>query len=224
MQRVLSGLKSSDGTKYASVYIDDVLVFSHSMEDHIQHLASVLERIRAAKLKLKPSKCRLLREEVEYLGHSITPNGLKPITRHLDAVKEFLASTTVKQTRQFLGLASYYRRFIPNFAKVAHPLYALTRKDPPFIWSSECQDAFISLKNLLVMSPVLTYPNFAEPFHLETDASIHRLGALVLSQRQSDGKLHPVAYASRTVSDAEKNYGINELETLSVVWSISHFH
>ena len=128
MQCVLSGLKSSDGTKYASIYIDDVLVFSCSMEDHVQHLVSVLERIRAAKLKLKPSKCRLLREEVEYRGHSITPNGLKPIMRHLDAVKEFLAPTTVKQTRQFLGLASYYRRFIPNFAKVlTHSMLSLGR-------------------------------------------------------------------------------------------------
>ena len=129
----------------------------------------------------------------------------------------------MKQMRQFLGIVSYYRKFISNFVRIAHPLYALTRKNAHFMWTSDCQDAFVTLRDLLVTSPILVYPDFSKPFHLETDASALGLGA-VLSQLQADGKLHPVAYASRTVSDAERSYSVTELETLAVVWSISHFH
>ena len=223
MQRVLAGLKSSDGASCVSVYIDDVLIFSRSIEEHLEHLRAVLECIRGAGLKLKLSKCRLLREEVDYLGHMVTPDGLKPNCQLVEAVEEFPVPTTVRQVRRFVGLVSYYRKFIASFARIAHPLYALTKKDVPFIWSSKCQAAFDVLKRQLVESPILVYPDFTKPFHLETDACAQGLGA-VLSQLQSDGELHPVAYASRTVSEAEKHYCVTELETLAVVWAISHFH
>ena len=119
-------------------------------------------------------------------------------------------------------MVSYYRRFIPSFAKIAHPLHALTRKDAQFEWTHECQEAFETLKKQLISAPVLGYPRFDVPFILETDASIDGLGA-VLSQTQEDGKLHPIAYASRALTPGEKNYGITDLETLAVVWSLSHF-
>ena len=108
---------------YVSVYVDDVLIFSRSVEEHIQHLGAVLECMRTAKLKLKPTKCKLLREEVEYQGHMITPNGLKP-TRYLDTVRDFPVPASVKQTRQFLGLVSYYRRFIQLCQDSSSTLYA----------------------------------------------------------------------------------------------------
>jgi len=120
-------------------------------------------------------------------------------------------------------MSSYYRRFIPRFSKVAQPLHALTRKGAEFLWNADCHSAFESLKQRLISSPVLAYPAFTKPFTLETDASIQGLGA-VLSQKQEDGKSHPVAYASRALSAPERNYSITELETLAVVWAISHFH
>ena len=190
---------------------------------HLLHLQRVIERVVEVRLKLKPSKCKCVRKELEYLGHIVSQEGLKPNPRLVDAVRDFPKPTTVQETRRFLGLCSYYRKFIPCFAEVAHPLHQLTRKDTDFVWSPECQQAFEQLKCKLVSAPVLAYPNFQLDFVLETDASVQGLGA-VLCQFQTDRKLHPVAYPSRALNDSGKKYGITELETLAVVWGISHFH
>ena len=222
MQQVLMGLNPEDGPDFVSVYIDDILVFSKTLEEHLLHLERVLKRIIDVGLKLKPAKCQFFRQEVEYLGHTITPLGLKTSNRHVTAVDQFPTPTHIREVRRFLGMVSYYRRFIPSFAKIAHPLHALTRKDAQFEWTHECQEAFETLKKQLISAPVLGYPRFDAPFVLETDASIDGLGA-VLSQTQEDGKLHPIAYASRALTPGEKNYGITDLETLAVVWSLSHF-
>ena len=224
MQQVLLGLNPEDGpdSDFVSVYIDDILVFSESLEDHMKHLAIVMNRLIEVGLKLKPSKCHFCCQEVEYLGHVITPQGLKTSEKHIAAVREFPTPESVRDVRRFLGMASYYRRFIPQFARIAHPLHALTKKDVTFTWTPECQKAMEVLKLKLICAPVLAYPDFKEAFILETDASIQGLGA-VLSQVQKDGRPHPIAYASRSLSLSEKNYGITDLETLAVVWSISHF-
>ena len=123
---------------------------------------------------------------------------------------------------EFLDLAGYYRRFVPNFARVAGRLHSLTRQEVPFHWTGECQLAFDRLKELLSTPPVLAYPNFDQPFTLYTDASGKGLGA-VLEQEDSGGQTHPVAYASRTLSKHERNYGITELEALGVIWALRHF-
>ena len=173
---------------------------------------------------LKSSKCLFLRDEVPYLGYVISKHGIRPDPARTDQVKHFPTPKDVTQVRQFIGLASYYRRFIPGFAKVASPLHALTRKGVTFAWSAECEAAFKQLKSLLITAPVLAYPQFGpnKRFILETDASGCGLGA-VLSQEQSDGKLHPIAYASRSLHHHEQNYAISELETLGLVWSVKHF-
>ena len=132
------------------------------------------------------------------------------------AVKEYPIPQSVKEVRQFLGIASYYRRFIQGFAKIAQPLHSLTQKGARFAWTWSCQSAFEELKTRLTESPLLAYPNFSKSFTLKTDASVKGLGA-VLSQRQDDGCLHPIAYASRALSPHEKRYAITELETLAVV-------
>ena len=133
---------------------------------------------------------------VEYLGHLITPNGLRPNARNLSTVKDFSIPSNLKQLRQFLGLTSHYRQFISNYAKIAEPLYSLTKKNVSFCWTVSCQQAFDILETQLLTAPLLAYPDFKKPFTLETDASIKGLGA-ILSQVQNDGKLHPLAYASR---------------------------
>ena len=223
MQKVLMGLNPDTGSNFVSVYLDDILVFSETYENHLVHLRQVLERFKAAGLKLKPSKCHFISQTVEYLGHLITPQGISPNPNQVSSIKEFPTPKSLKEVRQFLGLASYYWKFIWSFAKIAHPLHSLTQKDAIFQWSPECQQAFQHLKDALISPPVLTYPNFSKSFTLETDASAKGLGA-VLSQLQDDGSLHPVAYASRSLSGAEKQYAITELETLAVVWAVSHFH
>ena len=140
----------------------------------------------------------------------------------MEAVAYYPVPSNVKEVRQFLGLASYYRRFVSCFAKTVAPLHQLLAKGITFDWTPECQQAFEDLKEKLVSSPVLTFPNFDKSFVLETDTSIQGLGA-VLSQKQADGKLHPVAYASRSLATNEERYAITDLETLAVVWAISHF-
>ena len=139
MQQVLSGLQSESGIGFVYVYLDDVIVFSESLVDHINHLKPVFNCLRKAGLMLNPKRCRIVCDEVEYLGHVATPLGLKPNNRNLDAVRCFPPPTNLKQLQQFLGLTSYYRRFISNYARIAYPLHCLTRKRAPFEWSADCE-------------------------------------------------------------------------------------
>ena len=193
------------------------------MEEHLIHLQAVIKRIKEAGLKLKPAKCHFARQEVEYLGHLLTPEGLKMNKRLVEAIKEFPSPTDVRGVRRFLGLASYYRRFIDGFSKIAEPLRELTHKNTDFQWTEACDEAMTRLKNRLTTAPVLAYPSFDKLYTVEIDASISGLGA-VLMQMQDDSKLHPVAYASRSLTAAERNYSITQLETLAVVWALTRFH
>lgn len=152
----------------------------------------------------------------------ITTRGLRTSQRHIEAIYDFPVPRNVSEVRQFMGLASYYRQFVKNFAAIAQPLHALTRKGTGYHWTSEHQIAFEELKTNLTKAPILAYPSFGQNFTLETDASIRGIGA-VLSQKQADGRSHPVAFASRGLSAAEQNYSITDLESLAVVWGVSHF-
>ena len=223
MEEVLRGINPESGPDFVSAYIDDILVFSSTLEEHLAHLELVMKRLEEVGLKLRPTKYRFACEEVEYLGHVITPKGLKPNPRLIAAIREFPVPSSIPDVRRFLGLASYYRRFIPRFVKIAQSLYQLTCKGASFSWPEDRCSAFENLRTRLSEAPVLAYPSFEEDFTLETDASIQGLGA-VLSQPQEDRKLHPVAFASRALNPQEKNYAIAELETLAVVWAVTHFH
>ena len=138
------------------------------------------------------------------------------------AVREFPQLSDLKTFRSFLGLAFYYRHFIPQFSVVASPLHGLTRKNAAYVWDLVCQRAFEHLKELLTAAPVLAFPDFSHEFMLETDASGAGLGA-VLAQKQEEGLVQPIAYASRTLQPHEKNYGVTELEALGAVWAVKHF-
>ncbi len=139
MEKVLAGLNPDEGPDFVKVYINDVIVFSPTLEDHLHHLEQVL---RVAGLKLKPSKCRFVAEKVEYLGHILTPKGVKPNPTTISAVAAFPTPSNLREVRQFLGLSSFYRRFINDFAAIAQPLHRLTRKGVHFMWDEECQRAF----------------------------------------------------------------------------------
>ena len=219
METVLEGL----ARKQCFVYLDDILVISSTWEEHLQNLQLVFERLKQAGLRLKPKKCAFAQQKVTYLGHVISEDGISVDPTKVEKIWTYRTPNNLKSLRQFLGLASYYRRFTPQFSKVAEPLYALTRKNTPFVWSSSCEESFQHLKELLTSPPVLTFPNFKRPFILETDASGLGLGS-VLSQEQDDATVRPIAYASRTLQKHERNYGISELEALAVVWATKHFH
>ena len=218
MESVLHGLIG----RSCMVYLDDVLVLGDSVEEHIANLRKVWSRLSQAGLRLKPSKCKLFQKEVKYLGYVVSPEGIATDPEKVNAIRAFPQPSDLKSLRSFLGLASYYRRFIPQFSVVSGPLFALTRKDTPFRWDDRCQTAFDKLKSSLTESPVLSFPQFSQDFRLETDASGEGLGA-VLSQEQEDGSIRPIAYASRTLQPHESNYGVTELEALAVVWAVRHF-
>jgi hypothetical protein len=215
MESVLSGLIPEK----CLLYIDDILVVGRTFEEHLQNLREVLTRLREAGLRLKPRKCHLCQRKVKYLGYIVSADGISADPEKVAAVKDFPTPLDLKSLRSFLGLASYYRRFIPCFSSMGQPLYALTRKDAPFVWTGSCEEAFRRLKNLLTDAPILSYPDFEKEFFLETDASGTGLGAL-LTQKQDTGLNQPIAYASRTLQSHERNYGVTELEALGVVWAI----
>ena len=217
METVLRGLNRVVCLDYI-----DILVIGTTFDEHLENLRRVFKRIGEAGLCLKPSECHLAKREMEYLGYVVSARGVAADQKKVHAVREFLVPTDLKQLCSFLGLASYYWRLIETFAKVDHPLFALTRKDDQFSWSMTCQKAFDELKRRLTSPPTLAFPDFSKSFILETDASGVGLGA-VLAQAQDDGTVRPIAYASRTVQKHEANYGITKLEALGVVWAVKHF-
>ena len=156
MQTVLSGLEWQN----CFVYIDDILIASRTLEEHLQHLAEVIDRLRKAGLRLKPKKCCFLCEEVSYLGHVLSARGVSPDPEKIDKVKCFPVPRNVTQVRQFLGLASYYWHFVPQFAKIAAPIHGLHRKENAFVWTSGCDTTFRKLKAALASASVLVYPKF----------------------------------------------------------------
>lgn len=218
MGKVLAGLPQTT----CMDYIDDILVVGATFEQNLENLEAVLQRLQTAGLKLKTPKCSIARKEVMYLGYVISSAGIRTDPQKVRAVTEFPTPTSVSQLRSFVGLTSYYRRFVKNYARVARPLHSLTGKNQPYVWTDECQAAFEELKRLLTTAPVLVFPEFTRPFILETDASLEGLGA-VLAQKMEDGKVHPVSYASRTVQGAEKRYASTEMEALAVIWAVRHY-
>jgi len=192
MTAVLSGIQ---GIK-CLVYLDYVVIFGQNLETHNDRLREVFSRMRKHNLKLQPDKCEFLRKEVSYLGHVIGPTGVRPDEKRVKAVRDFPEPKTTRELKGFLGLAGYYRRFVPNFSKVAKPLTELLKKNVPYVWNEKTEAAFVTLKTLLTTEPLLQYPDFTRPFVLTTDASNDAIGA-VLSQGPI-GKNLPIAYASRT--------------------------
>jgi hypothetical protein len=217
MSTVLSGLQ---GIK-CLVYLDDIVIFGNTLHDHNEKLRDVLDRLRKHNLKLQLDKCEFLRKELTFLEHVVSKHGVKPDGRKVEAVRNFPVPTNTREVKGFLGLAGYYRRFVPNFSKIAKPLTKLLSKGTTYVWNDETNESFNKLKELLITEPILQYPDFKQPFVLTTDASNDAIGA-VLSQGPI-GKDLPIAYASRTLNNAEKNYSTTEKELLAIVWGCKHF-
>ena len=218
MEKVLQDILS----KICLVYLDDVIVFSKTFEEMMENLRKVFLRFRSANLKLNPKKCSLFGKEVKYLGHVVSEKGITTDPEKISAIRNWPVPQNKKQLRSFLGFCSYYRKFIKGFSLIAKSLFVLTENQVKFEWNLSCEEAFNKLKGKLVSSPILSFPEEHGQFILDTDASNHGIGA-VLSQVQNGSK-KVIAYFSRVLNKAERNYCITRRELLAIVASVKSFH
>lgn len=220
-QRVMDNVLKDLQNKICFVYMDDIIIFSTSLTEHIKNLKQVFLKLKEAGLKVQLDKSEFLCKTVEFLGHVVTPEGIRPNQKKIEAIQKFPVPKTAKEIKSFLGLIGYYRRFIKNFAQLTKPLTHCLKKGVKIEHTPAFLNSFETCKKILMNDPILQYPDFTKEFNLTTDASNFAVGA-VLSQG-TIGKDLPVAYASRTLNPAECNYSTIEKELLAIVWATNYF-
>ena len=208
--------------KGVEVFVDDVIIYTSSEDEHIELLRYVMQRLRENDYYAHPSKCEFMRREVSFLGHVVNAAGISVQKHKVEAVREWPTPTSRREVRAFLGLAGYYRRFVQGFAELAEPLTLLTGNHEVWRWAKPQEQAFQDLKNRLCNAPLLVYADPNRPYILQTDASDYAVGA-VLSQRQQDGTERPIAFWSHKLNQAEFNYSATEKELLAIVLSCEHW-
>ena len=204
-------------------YLDDILITGKSDAEHLQNLEEVLKRLQNNGLRVKPAKCRFMESSVEYLGHRIDASGVHTTTQKVDAILKAPVPQNTQQLRSFLGLLHYYGKFLQDLSSLLHPLNRLLKSNAQWKWSADCQKAFEQAKNQLASAPVLAHYDVTQKLKLAADASAYGLGA-VISHVYDDGSEKPIAYASRTLSNAEKNYAQIDKEALALVFAVQRFH
>lgn len=218
--RVMSVALSGLTFEQCFVYLDDLIVFGRSLDIHNKHLINVLERLRKVNLKLNPEKCKFLQKEILYLGHLVTADGVLPDSSKIEVLQKYPEPKNSDEVKRFVAFCNYYRKFICNFAEMTAPLNYLTRKHVPFVWSTECKNSFEALKKALMTPPVLQFPDFSDnnEFVIQTDASGVAVGAVLCNKN-----MKPVAYASRPLNKAERNYPTIQKELVAIVWAVKYF-
>ena len=229
-QRLMQNCLGELNLTYCLIYLDDVIIFSQTEEEHLERMHVVFDRLQEHGLKLKLSKCEVFKTEINYLAHHVSKKGVLPTKKNLQAIAECLPPDTYTKVKSFVGLVGHYRHFIKGFANIAAPLYDLTsgenkdKKSEYLDLPPEAREAFDHLKAACLQAPILSFPDFNKPFLLETDASGKGLG-VVLSQKQSDGRYHPIAYASCIMNETEQRYHSNKQEFLALKWAVTEqFH
>lgn len=234
-QRLMERCMGELHLKECLIYLDDIIIFSDSIESHFRRLDAVFKRLEKAGLKLKGTKCEFFQTQVNYLGHVVSQNGVETDPDKLKVLKDWPVPTCVKELRSFLSFSSYYRRFVPGFAQIAKPLNDLLVGHPTnkkaktskpavsWTWGQKQQEAFTTLIDKLTSPPILAYADYSKPFILNVDASCNGLGAVLYQEH--NGKERVVAYASRGLRANERNYPVHKLEFLALKWSIcDKFH
>ena len=200
--------------KFVVVFIDDILVYSRSHEEHTEHLRTILGILREKQLYAKLSKCEFWMTTVQFLGHTISAQGISVDPSKVEVVLKWECPKLVTEIRSFVGLAGYYKRFIEGFSKIVSPLTQLTRKDQPFAWTDRCEESFLELKQKLTSAHVLVILDASKPFEVYYDASYQGLGCVLMQDRRV------VAYASRQLKNHEENYPMHDLELVVVVFAL----
>lgn len=234
LQRTLNSVFAPLLYKCVILYFDDIVIYSSSFAQHLVDLQTVFDLLRASGFSLKRSKCHFLKKELKVLGFVVSSAGISTDPEKVEAITNYPTPSKPKDVLSFLGMAGQYRSFIPAFSSIASPLYALSRKNTPFVWSDQCEAAFRRLKKRLSSTPVLAHPDFTRPFHIFSDAANTKGLGAVICQYDDDDQNHPIAYASRSLLQAESNYTVTELEALAIVWALkkkfhhyvygTHFH
>ena len=221
-QRAMDIILSEVRWESVIVYLDDVIIFSRTFEDHVKHLEVVLNKLHEAGATLKFSKCHFFRRSVDYLGHKVLPHKLQVLEKNLQSIAKAETPSSKREVRSFLGLCGVYRRFVPNYATISKPLTSLTKKGAPesFELDAEQTGAFEDLKRNLMNPPTLSLPREGRPYAIETDASDRQIGC-VLQQADDQGVWHPLGYWSRQLNAAECRYSATEKEALAIVWAVT---
>jgi hypothetical protein len=211
---LMNSVFMSELDKFVVVFIDDILIYSKSEAEHAKHLCIVLQRLRDHKLYAKFSKCEFWLDSVKFLGHTIFKDGISVDPSKVQEFMDWKPPKSVHQIRSFLGLAGYYRQFIPDFSRIAKPMTELLKKGVKFVWSDECDKAFRTLREHLTSAPVLTQPDMSKPFEVFCDASGTGLGCVLMQENRV------IVYASRALRPHEKNYPTHDLELAAVVHAL----
>lgn len=217
MDQILQGLD------HVTCFLDDILITAGSEKEHLKKLDEVLSRLEKYGVRVKRAKCKFMESRVEYLGHIVDSEGLHPTDEKVEALVRAPSPTNVSELRSFLGLLNYYGRFLKGLSTLLQPLHALLKKESPWKWTPECEDAFTKTKRLLLKSKVVVHYDTRKPVRLACDASPYGVGA-VISHIMEDGKEKPIAFASRTLSEAESKYAQIEKEALSIIFGVRKFH
>ena len=215
-----------DNCNFAMTYLDDIIIFSETEEEHLAHIKEIFQRLEAVDLKMKRSKCDFFKKHIHYLGHLISADGIRPLKDKLDTIHDMPAPHNSKEVKQFLGLVGYYRKLVPHFAVLSRPLTKLTCKDKVFEWTHECRKAFNALKESLCEQPILKYADTKKGYTLYTDASKYGWAG-VLTQAQTSkigGKTvttdHPIAYVSGLFRGSQLNLAALMKEAYAIYMSI----
>ena len=210
------------GDDHVIVYMDDILIMSRNKEEHVKHVQQVLQKLKDNKFFINLKKCQFMNDAVEFLGHEITQEGLKPAMGRVRCIREWPTPTNASELRSFLGLSNYYRKFIPNFSKEAASLWDLTSTNNEFLWTASHDQAFNRLKQVFTDSLVLAYPDANRPFIIETDTSKLMVGGVLL-QKDENGNERPVAFESKKLTPTQKNYSAYELELYGLLHNLRTF-
>ena len=195
-------------SKFAMGYLDDIIIFSKTEEEHLEHLEKIFKKLREYRLKMKREKCNCFKKHLQYLGHFVSEEGFKPLPEKIKSIEKMTPPKTAKEVKQFLGLAGYYCKLVPRFADLSRPLTNLTRQSVEFKWMEKCQKSFDNLRELLTKYPILRYPDPNKDYTLFTDVSKFGCTGVLTQEYEDNGvtKYHPVCYISGLFRGSQLNW------------------